>query len=194
MAPEPIFSHRCAVPAPLRISPKPAGAAYPGRAHQATSSSSPDPRSAAAAAPCTLRSRLPGQPVFDPAEGFSPEGQSLRAPNTKCSCPKSPVSPVFVPSPLSPRQSFLLGGGRRGSGSTTSTAGSRGPSLDFSSLFMRSETLRHELETCSCHHRGEDAARLPAGPPPPVSAAGPDPGHSRWRDSSSSGYTSCYSN
>lgn len=169
MANEPIFSHRCAVPAPLRISPKPAS--DPGNNTQ----TSPDPR----ATPCTLRSKLPGQPVFDHAEGFNPE--SLRTTN-KCSCPKSPASPV--PSPLSPRQSFL-GASRRSSSSTTA---SRGPSLDFSSLFMRSETLRHELETCACHHRGD----TPRSSGFPMPAAGFDRGYRR--DSTSSGYTSCYSN
>lgn len=177
MATEPIFAHRCAVPAPLRISPKPAS--DPGHNTQ----SSPDPR----ATPCTLRSKLPGQPVFDPAEGFNPD--SLRTAN-KCSCPKSPASLAspIPPSPLSPRTSLFLGGSRRSSSSTTS----RGPSLDFSSLFMRSETLRHELETCACHHQGDNAAR-PAGLPMPM-PAGSDRGYSYRRDSTSSGYTSCYSN
>ncbi|POS70144.1 hypothetical protein DHEL01_v211460 [Diaporthe helianthi] len=175
MAKEPIFSHRCAVPAPLRISPKPT----------TTSSSqqpqtSPDPR----ATPCTLRSRLPGQPIFDPAEGFKPE--SLRATNSRCSCPKSPVvSPI--PSPLSPRlqaSSLMFPGGSNSSSrrSSTSTA-SRGPSLDFSSLFMRSETLRHELETCACH-RGVAVKSVGC----PASDRG------FRRDSVSSGYASCYSN
>lgn len=182
MAAEPIFSHRCAVPAPLRISPKPAS--DPGHGHN-NPQASPDPR----ATPCTLRSRLPGQPVFvDPAEGSS-NPDSLRATN-KCSCPKSPASPAFLPSPLSPRQSFL--GASRRSSSTTTTNASRGPSLDFSSLFMRSETLRHELETCACHHQqGDAAAARPAASPLPAAS---DRGYGYRRDSSSSGYTSCYSN
>lgn len=179
MANEPIFSHRCAVPAPLRISPKPTSSSDPGPPQ-----TSPDPR----ATPCTLRSRLPGQPVFDPAEGFKPE--SLRATNSKCSCPKSPASPI--PSPLSPRLQIspMFPGGFSGSSSrrsSTTTTASRGPSLDFSSLFMRSETLRHELETCACH-QGD----APKSVGCPVSAAGSD--RDFRRDSVSSGYTSCYSN
>ncbi|KAG8162875.1 hypothetical protein KVR01_007353 [Diaporthe batatas] len=189
MANEPIFSHRCAVPAPLRISPKPpsssSSSSDPGRPQ-----ASPDPR----ATPCNLRSRLPGQPVFDPApaEGFKPD--SLRAANSKCSCPKSPASPM--PSPLSPRLQgsavpvfpggFSASSSRR---SSTTTTASRGPSLDFSSLFMRSETLRHELETCACHQG--DAPRSAVGCPV-LPAAGSD--RSFRRDSVSSGYTSCYSN
>lgn len=135
---------RSAVPAPLQVHPK----------RLQTSGA------------CSLRSQLPGQPVFNPAEGFNPD---ILQPPKACNCPKSP--PSSAPSPFStPRYS--------------SFSSNRGPSLDFSSLFMKSPTLRHELENCTCHR---------AETPLSGGLSVPSEADRSSRASIGSGYTSIYS-
>lgn len=128
-----------AVPAPLRLSPK----------HFRTPSTAAKPQPQATR--CHALSRLPSQPVFDGTDGFDQE--SLHALKL-CRCPMSPTSsPV---SPISPRSSLS-------SGSTSTSGGFGSPSRDFSSLFMKSPALRHDLEQCACH-RLESSPRESFGP------------------------------
>lgn len=144
-----------AVPAPLRI---------PIRHPRA--SDNPDSIQASQAPRCSMLSKLPAQPVFRPAERYPQE--AVQTPTKTCSCPKSPTS--LLNSPLSPR--------------TTSFSTIRGPSLDFSALSMRSPTLRHDLENCTCHQTGNLAHACPT-----LHSEFPY----RGRGSPGSGYASIYS-
>lgn len=150
-----------AVPAPLRIPPKP-----PRRSSSPPLVSPATPASITSAR-CPTLSRLPPQPVFRSFSGESQEATTATSP-TRCNChishsipptpsPTSPpVSPLSLSSPrssfsssCSSLSSFARGGGLGGRGV--------GPSLDFSALSMRSLTLRQDLENCQCHlSRGVD--------------------------------------
>lgn len=112
-----------AVPAPLRISPKRLNA----RINQEVSLGSWAPR-------CHMLSKLPSQPVFDHSESVAPD-----TPHTPkvCKCVQHVPATSPLTSPISPPFS--------------SSSGRRAPSRDFSSLFMRSPTLRLQLEKCTCH-------------------------------------------
>lgn len=85
---------------------------------------------------CHALAKLPSQPVFGNSDASEHDNsQILKA----CQCLKSPISPLL--SPIIPQD--------------TSMNKSQPPSLDFSALFMKSPTLRKELERCTCQHTAE---------------------------------------
>lgn len=93
----------------------------------------PDPkvRPQAQVLKCNNLARLPPQPIFDTSNVFENDICPI---SKACQCLKSPSSPLS--SPVFPRSSSML---RNGS-----------ESRDFSALFMKSPTLRRELECCQC--------------------------------------------
>lgn len=181
------LNSRSAVPAPLRLLPKrPGHSGHQDR--ERARGMSPDmtvPRTRATTT-CSLLSRLPGQPVFYPEDGFTSDVSMQTSRNCNCNC-KSPGSPTPSPlgSPFASPAPSPLPSPRFSSFSTNKG----GPSLDFSSLFMRSETLRHDLENCTCH--GAKATQLDEPPGPPAQKTDRSSGCSGC--SAISGYTSIYS-
>lgn len=116
-----------AVPAPLRISK-----GFKTQTNREVSLESWASR-------CHTLSKLPSQPVFDHPENRDPDTAQMQK---ACKCFQNVTSPITSPttSPTSPRFS--------------SSSSRSAPSRDFSSLFMRSPTLRLQLEKCTCHQTG----------------------------------------
>lgn len=121
-----------AVPAPLRISS--ARSSYSPPADRVIPRG-PTPRTSR----CHALSKLPPQPVFDHQ---TRSGTHTMQMSEACTCFKGAGSPFA--SQTSPQ--------------LNSPWSSGAVSRDFSSLFMRSPTLRQSLEACTCHLEETDQA------------------------------------
>lgn len=114
--------HPDAMPAPLRIS----------RRKQVSS-----PISQSEASRCDIHFKLPSQPILVTRKPATSANVSCGAPSQKseaCRCSKSTIP--WHSSPILAQHG--------------ATDGNRTPSLDFSSLFMKSPALRLHLEKCAC--------------------------------------------
>lgn len=96
---------------------------------------------------CHALAKLPSQPVFGNVNAS--ERNTIRI-KEACQCGTVPDSPIR--SPVSSQKSSV------------NKAGS--PSLDFSALFMKSPTLRQELERCKCQQRTTLSQLSPSFPYP----------------------------
>lgn len=121
--------------------------------------------SALQAVKCDNLAKLPSQPVFGNPNVSEDDAIQI---SKACQCLKSPMSPLS--SPISFQDSLV---------NRPRTA-----SLDFSALFMKSPTLRQELEQCTCQ-------RTPLARSMSISSSS----EFEQSDTSStqSGYTSVYS-
>lgn len=158
------FRHLDAVPAPLRICRKRLDSSC------TTPGLNPLGLTEHQASRCQTLAKLPSQPLFDRSEGFDHEEFQM---TKACKCPRSPNSPLSSPVPSPSVSSF-------GSSSRVS-------SLDFSALFMKSPSLRRDLEHCTCNQDHTFRQSFLGGTL--------EPGQSSRRSTCSigSGYTSVYS-